>query len=159
MAEKQILTKENLEKYQAELDELKVVTRKEIAQKIKEAREQGDLSENAEYDAAKDEQRDIEARIEELEQIIANAEVIDESTVDYTKVHVGCIVTVTDKATKKDMKYKIVDKSEVNVIKAQISYDSPVGAALMNKATGASVEVSTPAGVMKLKVKKIEKAE
>ena len=159
MAEKQILTKENLEKYQAELDELKVVTRKEIAQKIKEAREQGDLSENAEYDAAKDEQRDIEARIEELEQIIANAEVIDESTVDYTKVHVGCIVTVTDKATKKDLKYKIVDKSEVNVLKAQISYESPVGAALMNKATGASVEVVTPTGVMKLKVKKIEKAE
>lgn len=159
MAEKQILTKENLEKYQAELDELKVVTRKEIAQKIKEAREQGDLSENAEYDAAKDEQRDIEARIEELEQIIANAEVIDESTVDYTKVHVGCIVTVTDKATKKDLKYKIVDKSEINVLKAQISYDSPVGSALMNKATGASVEVTTPAGIMKLKVKKIEKAE
>lgn len=159
MAEKQILTKENLEKYQAELDELKIVTRKEIAQKIKEAREQGDLSENAEYDAAKDEQRDIEARIEELEHIIANAEVIDESTVDYTKVHVGCIVTVTDKTTKKDMKYKIVDKSEVNVLKAQISYDSPVGAALMNKATGASVEVTTPAGIMKFKVKKIEKAE
>lgn len=159
MAEKQILTKENLEKYQAELDELKVVTRKEIAQKIKEAREQGDLSENAEYDAAKDEQRDIEARIEELERIIANAEVIDESTIDYTKVHVGCVVTVTDKSSKKDMKYKIVDKSEVNVLKAQISYDSPVGAALMNKATGASVEVATPAGILKLKIKKIEKAE
>ena len=159
MAEKQILTKENLEKYQAELDELKVVTRKEIAQKIKEAREQGDLSENAEYDAAKDEQRDIEARIEELEQIIANAEVIDESTVDYTKVHVGCVVTVTDKATKKDVTFKIVDKSEVNVIKKQISYESPVGAALMNKGTGASVEIATPGGIMKYKIKKIEKAE
>ena len=158
MAEKQILTKENLEKYQAELDELKVVTRKEIAQKIKEAREQGDLSENAEYDAAKDEQRDIEARIEELEQIIANAEVIDETQIDYTKVHVGCTVTITDKSSKTDLQYKIVDKSEVDVINKKISYDSPVGAALMGKATGASVEVTTPGGVMKFKIKKIETA-
>ena len=159
MAEKQILTKENLEKYQAELEELKVVTRKEIAQKIKEAREQGDLSENAEYDAAKDEQRDIEARIEELEQIIANAEVIDEAAVDYTKVHVGCIVTVTDKSSKKDYTYNIVDKSEVDVLKSKISYESPVGAALMGKSTGENVEVKTPATTLKLKIKKIVKTE
>lgn len=159
MAEKQILTKENLERYQAELEELKVVTRKEIAQKIREARDQGDLSENAEYLAAKDEQGDIEARIEELEQIIANAEVLDESTIDYTKVHVGCRVTITDKSLKKDVTYKIVDKSEVDVLKGQISYDSPVGAALMGKATGNSVEVETPAGAMKFKIKKIEVAE
>ena len=159
MAEKQILTRENLEKYQAELEELKVVTRKEIAQKIKEAREQGDLSENAEYDAAKDEQRDIEARIEELEQIIANAEVIDETAIDYTKVHVGCIVTVTDKSSKKDATYNIVDKSEVDVLKGKISYESPVGAALMGKSTGESVEVKTPAATLKLKIKKIVKAE
>ena len=159
MAEKQILTKESLEKYEKELEELKVVTRKEIAQKIKEAREQGDLSENAEYDAAKDEQRDIEARIEELEQIIANAEVIDESTIDYTKVHVGCAVTINDKQTKKDVTYFIVDKSEVDVLHGKISYESPVGRALMNKSMGDIVDVETPAGVLKFKVKKIVKSE
>lgn len=159
MAEKQILTKENLAKYEAELEELKVVTRKEIAQKIKEAREQGDLSENAEYDAAKDEQRGIEARIEELESIIANAEILDESTIDYTKVHVGCDVTVVEKSTKREVTYHIVDKSEVDLLAGKISYESPVGGALMNKSTGDSVEVVTPAGVMKYKVKKIIKAD
>lgn len=159
MAEKQIFTKENLAKYQEELETLKVVTRKEIAQKIKEAREQGDLSENAEYDAAKDEQRDIEARIEELEQIIANAEVIDESTIDYTKVHLGCKVTVTDKASKKDITFQIVDKSEVNNLQMKISYESPVGKALMGKSTGDTVEIEVPAGLLKYKVKKIIKSE
>ncbi len=159
MAEKQILTKENLAKYEAELEELKVNTRKEIAEKIKVAREMGDLSENAEYDAAKDEQREIEARIEELEQIIANAEILDESAIDYTKVHVGCQVTVTDKSTKKDTTYTIVDKSEVNSLELKISYESPVGKALMGKSTGDSVEVATPMGLMKMKVKKIVKAD
>ena len=159
MAEKQIFTKENLAKYESELEELKVVRRKEIAQKIREAREQGDLSENAEYDAAKDEQRDIEARIEELEQIIANAEILDESTIDYTKVHVGCMVTVTDKSSKKDVNFFIVDKSEVNSLQMKISYESPVGKALLGKSTGDTAEVVTPAGTVKYKVKKIVKAE
>jgi len=159
MAEKQIFTKDNLAKYESELEELKVVRRKEIAQKIREAREQGDLSENAEYDAAKDEQRDIEARIEELEQIIANAEVIDESTIDYTKVHVGCMVTVTDKSSKKDVNFYIVDKSEVNSLQMKISYESPVGKALMGRSTGDSVDVDTPAGVRKYKIKKIIRVE
>ena len=159
MADKQILTKENLAKYESELEELKVVTRKEIAQKIKVAREMGDLSENAEYDAAKDEQREIEARIEELESIIANAEILDESSIDYTKVHVGCKVTVTEKSSRKDFTYFIVDKSEVDTLEMKISYDSPVGKALMGKSTGEQVEVIVPAGTVRYKVKKIVKAE
>ena len=95
---KNILTSEGLKKLEDELEELIVVKRKEVAQKIKEAREQGDLSENAEYDAAKDEQRDIEARIEELEKILKNAEVVDEDEVDTDKIGIGCKVTVLDVA-------------------------------------------------------------
>ena len=155
MADKQILTKESLAKYQKELEELKVVTRKEIAQKIREAREQGDLSENAEYDAAMDEQRDIEARISELDDIINNAEILDESTIDFDKVHMGCKVTVTDKASKKDMTFQIVDKSEVNSLLMKISYESPIGKALMDKEVGDNVNVETPAGIIKYKVKEI----
>ncbi len=158
MADKQIFTKENLQKYQEELENLKVVKRKEIAQKIKEAREQGDLSENAEYDAAKDEQRDIEARINELEAIVANAEVIDETTVDYSKVHVGSKVTVVGK-DKKKFTFQIVDKSEVNTPQLKISYESPVGNALMHKGIGETVEVETPQGIAKYKIEKIIKAE
>ena len=95
-SKKNILTYEGLKKYEEELQDLKVVKRKEVAQKIKEAREQGDLSENAEYDAAKDEQRDIEARIEELEKILKNAEVVDEDEVDLDKINIGCIVKILD---------------------------------------------------------------
>ena len=96
MDEKKILTYEGLKKYEDELENLKVVKRKEVAEKIKEAREQGDLSENAEYDAAKDEQRDIEARIEELEKILKNAEVVVEEEVDLDKISIGCKVKVKD---------------------------------------------------------------
>ena len=94
MEKKNILTYEGLQKLENELQDLKLVKRKEIAQKIKEAREQGDLSENAEYDAAKDEQRDIEARIEELEKILKNAEVVVEEEVDLDKINVGCLVRI-----------------------------------------------------------------
>ena len=96
MAKKNILTYEGLQKLEEELQDLKVVKRREIAQKIKEAREQGDLSENAEYDAAKDEQRDIEARIEEIELILKNAEVVVEDEVDLDKISVGCKVRILD---------------------------------------------------------------
>lgn len=157
MADKQIFTKDSLEKLEAELEELKVVRRKDIAQKIKEAREQGDLSENAEYDAAKDEQRDIEARIEELEGIIKNAQVLDESTIDYSKVHVGSTVTVKERTgAKRVFTYKVVDTSEVNSREKKISYESPVGKALMGKEVGSNVDVETPGGIIKYKVTRIE---
>ena len=112
MAEKKnILTYEGLRKLEEELEDLKVVKRKEISQKIKEAREQGDLSENAEYDAAKDEQRDIEARIEQIEKILKNAEVVDEDEVDLDKISVGCKVKVLDVEYEEEEDFKIVGSS------------------------------------------------
>ena len=105
---KNILTYEGLRKYEDELHELKVVRRQEVAQKIKEAREQGDLSENAEYDAAKDEQRDIEARIEELEKILKNAEVVVEDEVDLDRINIGCKVRILDVEFNEELEYKIV---------------------------------------------------
>ena len=157
MADKQIFKKDSFEKLEAELEELKVVRRKDIAQKIKEAREQGDLSENAEYDAAKDEQRDIEARIEELENIIKNAEVLDESTIDYSKIHVGSFVTVKERTgAKREITYKIVDTSEVNSREKKISYESPVGKALMGKEAGVNVDIETPGGILKYKITKVD---
>ena len=103
---KNILTYEGLKKYEDELTHLKVVRRQEVAQKIKEAREQGDLSENAEYDAAKDEQRDIETRIEEIEKILKHAEVVVEDEVDLDKISVGCTVVLYDKEFEEEVEYQ-----------------------------------------------------
>ena len=139
-AKKNILTYEGLRKYEDELHELKVVKRKEVAQKIKEAREQGDLSENAEYDAAKDEQRDIEARIEELEKILKNAEVVVEEEVDLDKISVGCQIKIVDLEDNSELTYKIVGSTEANSLKGKISNESPVGKALIGKKVGDTVE-------------------
>jgi len=154
-----LLTKQNLKDLQAELEDLKVNKRKEIAAKIKEAREQGDLSENAEYDAAKDEQRDIEARIDELENYIKNAKVVDTKKVDFAKVHIGSKVKVRDMATRKESYFTIVSTTEVNSRERKISYESPIGAALMNKAVDEIVEVTVPAGELRLRVLEITKAD
>ena len=115
-AKKNLLTREGLKKYEDELHELKVIRRKEVAQKIKEAREQGDLSENAEYDAAKDEQRDIEARIEELEKILKNVEVVDmeDDSENLEKVSFGLAVKVKDNEFGDEMEFKIVGATEAN---------------------------------------------
>ena len=113
-AKKTILTYAGLKKLEEELEHLKVVKRKEVAGKIKEAREQGDLSENAEYDAAKDDQRYIEARIEELEKILKNAEVVVEDEVDLETINVGCTVSVYDKEFEEEMEFKIVGSTEAN---------------------------------------------
>ena len=157
-AKKNILTYEGLKKYEEELEHLKVVTRKEIAQKIKEARAQGDLSENAEYDAAKDEQRDVEARIEELEKILKNAEVVVEDEVDLDKINIGCKVRIKDMEYKEELEYKIVGSTEANSLKGKISNESPVGKALIGAKKGQTVEVETPAGVLKYKVLEIQRA-
>ena len=111
---KNILTYEGLKKYEDELHELKVVKRKEVAQKIKEAREQGDLSENAEYDAAKDEQRDIETRIEELEKILKNVEVVAEEDVTSDRINIGCTVRIQDVEEGFEEEYSIVGSTEAN---------------------------------------------
>ena len=160
MAEQgKILTKASYQKLQEELEDLKVNKRKEIAQKIKEAREQGDLSENAEYDAAKDEQRDIEAHIEELENLLKTAEIIDHKKIDFDKIHMGCKVKIRDMGTRREMTYEIVPSTEVNSREKKISYESPIGAALMNKEVGEVVEIQIPAGTVRYKVLEIQKAE
>ena len=156
---KNILTYEGLKRYEQELEELKVVRRKEVAQKIKEARGQGDLSENAEYDATKDEQRDIEARIEELETILKNAEVIDEDEVDLETINIGCRVRIRDVTAKEDLEYKIVGSSEANSMENKISNESPVGRALIGAKKGETVAVEAPGGVFKYKVLSIERSK
>ena len=158
MDKKNILTYQGLKKLEDELQNLKVVRRKEVAQKIKEAREQGDLSENAEYDAAKDEQRDIEARIEELEKILKNAEVVVEDEVDLDRINIGCQVKILDLEYDEELDYKIVGSTEANSLKGKISNESPVGKALIGAKIGDIVEVETQAGVIKYKVLEIERS-
>ncbi|MDD3219963.1 MAG: transcription elongation factor GreA [Lachnospiraceae bacterium] len=156
-AKKNLLTYAGLKSLEDELHELKVIKRKEVAGKIKEAREQGDLSENAEYDAAKDEQRDIEARIEDIEKILKNAEVVVEDEVDLDKISVGCKVMVHDMEYDEDMEFKLVGSTEANSLQGKISNESPVGKALIGAQVGELVSVEMPAGVMEYKVLKIER--
>ena len=149
---KNILTYEGLRKYEDELHDLKVVKRQEVAQKIKEAREQGDLSENAEYDAAKDEQRDIEQRIEELEKLLKNAEVVVDDDVDTDKISIGCKVKVYDVEFDEEMEFSIVGSTEASSLNNKISNESPVGKALLGHGIGDVVDVETQAGVIQYKV-------
>ncbi len=159
MEEKRImLTKTGLEKFEDELQDLKVNQRKMIAEKIKEAREQGDISENAEYDSALDEQREIEKRIEELEHIIANAEVISDDDSDKSVISLGCKVKVKDMEYKEDEEFYIVGSAEADSLKGYISNESPLGMALLGKKRNQVVTVATPAGEVKYKVLKIEKS-
>ena len=158
---KNLLTYAGLKKLEEELHDLKVVKRKEVAGKIKEAREQGDLSdlsENAEYDAAKDEQRDIEARIEEIEKILKNAEVVVEDEVDLDKISVGCKVRVHDFEFDEDIELKLVGSTEANSLEGKISNESPVGQALIGCKVGDTVEVETQAGVMEYEVLDISRS-
>ncbi|HAS20896.1 MAG TPA: transcription elongation factor GreA [Lachnospiraceae bacterium] len=154
---KNILTYEGLKQYEDELHDLKVYKRKEVAQKIKEAREQGDLSENAEYDAAKDEQRDIEARITELENILKNVEVVVEDEVSSDKINIGCTVRILDLEYKEEETYKIVGSTEANSLKGKISNESPVGRALIGSQVGDTVSVETPGGLVQYEVLEISR--
>ena len=158
MDKKNILTYQGLQKLEEELQNLKVVRRKEVAQKIKEAREQGDLSENAEYDAAKDEQRDIEARIEEIEKILKNAEVVVEEEVELDKISIGCKVKILDVEENEELEYKIVGSTEANSLKGKISNESPVGKALLGAKIGDVVKVETHVGELEYKVLEIQRS-
>ena len=155
---KNVLTYEGLKRYEAELQDLKVVRRKEIADKIKEAREQGDLSENAEYDAAKDEQRDIEARIEYLEELLKNAEVYveDEATLD--AVSIGTTVVLLDLEFDEEVEFKIVGSTEADSLQGLISNEAPVGKALLGKKIGDLVTVDTQMGEVQYKVLNITRS-
>ena len=143
MDEKQVkikLTAEGKKRYEAELNELKTVKRKEIAENLQTARAQGDLSENSEYDEAKNDQAKLEARIKELETILRNVEVSTE------KVHIGSTVRVHDRDFDEDATYQIVGSSEADPFNGKISDESPVGKALLDKTVGETVKVETPGG-------------
>ena len=152
---KNILTYAGLKKLEDELFDLKVNQRKAISEKIKEAREQGDLSENAEYDAAKDEQRDIEARIEEIEKILKNAEVFVEEEANTEAINVGCKVKIYDLEFNEEMEFAIVGSTEANSLKGKISNESPVGRALIGSQVGDTVSVETPGGLVQYEVLEI----
>ncbi|MGI6079355.1 MAG: transcription elongation factor GreA [Candidatus Avilachnospira sp.] len=156
---KSMLTYAGLKKYEEELHDLKVNRRQEVAQKIKVAREQGDLSENAEYDAAKEEQRDIEIRIEELEKILKHAEVVVEDEIDLDKINVGSRVKLLDMEYDDEVEYYIVGSSEANSLKGKISNESPVGAALIGHRPGDIVDVETQAGKLQFKVLEIKRQD
>lgn len=154
---KTVLTYTGLKKLEDELEDLKVNQRKAVAQKIKEAREQGDLSENAEYDAAKDEQRDIETRIEEIEKLLKHAEVVVEDEVELDVVNIGSKVKVRDLTYKEDLEFMIVGSTEANSLEGKISNESLVGKALLGAKVGKTVKVQTPMGEEKYKILSIER--
>lgn len=153
-AKKNIVTKEGYQKLIDEFEEIKNVRKPANLQKLKEAKEQGDLSENAEYDAAREEQREIEGRLAELDELIKNSEIVSFEDVDVTKVHVGCTVRVFDETLGMEDTYRLVGSTEVDVMNNIISYECPVGAALMRHGVGEVVEVELPggAGVDKYKI-------
>ena len=149
---KNVLTKAGLDRLEKELEDLKVNRRREVAQKIKEAREQGDLSENAEYDAAKDEQRDIETQIAELEEILKNAEVIQDDNTDSDAIKMESTVVLHDIEFDEDIEYVIVGSSEADSLNNKISNESPLGAAMLGKKVGDIVKVEAPIGVVEYKI-------
>lgn len=159
MAEKNILTEKGRQKLEDELEYLKTEKRKDIAEKLKEARAQGDLSENAEYDAAKDEQRDVEIRIEEIQALLKNSEVIKGDEVDKKKVGIGCTVKILDIEFDEELEYEIVGSTEADSLNGKISNESPVGKALMGAKKGDVVNVETQAGVCQYKVLSLKVAK
>jgi len=149
------MTKESYDKLKEELQILKEVGRKEAAQAIAEAREKGDLSENAEYDAAKDAQGMLEAKINSMEKVMASVQILDESAVDTSKVSVLTKVTIKNVAAGKEMTYKLVSESEASVKEKKISVESPIGKGLLGKKVGEIAEVTTPRGTMKFEIRNI----
>ncbi len=155
MADVNYLTKETLEQMKEELNILKTTGRAEIARQIAEAREKGDLKENAEYDAAKEAQGHHEAKVAHLQAAIMSARVIDAKTIDISKVSVLSKVSVTNLGTKKSMVYQLVSEREADLKLGKISVTSPIGKGLLGKVLGDVVEVTTPGGMLKFKVEGI----
>ncbi len=149
------LTRPTLDSMKEELVRLKTTGRAEIAHAIAEAREKGDLRENAEYDAAKEAQGLHEAKIAELENAIANARLVDTDTIDTSKVSILTKVTITNTVTKKQVTYQIVSEKEADLKLGKISVTSPIGKGLLGKVVGDVAEIHAPNGVMKFKVEKI----
>ena len=158
MENKQImLTDEGLSKLENELEMLKTQKRQEVAEKIKVARGFGDLSENSEYDAAKEEQAQVEARIVQLENMLKNAKVIDQDDIDLTKVSIGTKVKVYDEEFDEELEYNIVGSTEADPDLFKISDESPVGRALIGRSIDDVVDVETPGGIVKFKILSISK--
>jgi transcription elongation factor GreA len=149
------LTLEGFNKLKAELDELKTKGRDEAARAIAEAREKGDLSENAEYDAAKEAQGMLELKINDLETVLSNARILDESQLDSSKVTVLSRVTIKNRKTGKDITYKLVSESEADLKAGKISVNSPIGQGLLGKTVGDIAQVQTPGGAMEFEVVEI----
>lgn len=149
------VTQETYEKMQAELHSLKSVDRHAASAAIAEAREKGDLKENAEYDAAKEAQGLLEAKINQLEGALANARILDEKTIDTSRVSILTHVTLTNMGTKKKVTYQIVSESEADLKLGKISVTSPIGNGLLGKVVGEVAEVTVPAGVLKFRVEEI----
>ncbi len=158
MADKQfMLTYEGLEKLEQELEHLKTVTRKEVTEKIKQALAFGDLSENSEYDAAKNEQAQVEARISQIEYTLKNANVVDEEAINTDTVNIGNKVKILDIEFNEEMEFTIVGTAEASPSKHKLSYESPVGGALIGKKINEVVDVTTPSGTVQFKILDISK--
>lgn len=151
----QYVTKETLEQMKAELQKMKSVDRPAASRAIAEAREKGDLKENAEYDAAKEAQGMLEAKIAQLEGQVATARIVDESTIDTSKVTILTRVKLTNLNTKKQVIYQIVSEKEADLKLGKISVTSPIGKGLLGKQVGDVAEVTAPAGILKFKVEDI----
>ncbi len=154
---KNYLSREGYEKLDKELRDLKTRGRKEIAEEIAEARAKGDLSENAEYDAAKEAQGHLEKKIAELENTLATASILDEKDIDTSKVYLLSTITILNKKTNKEMKYTLVSKDEADFKKGKISVDSPIGQGILGKEIGDIVKIDVPAGTLELEIKNIER--
>lgn len=149
------VTKETFEKMQGELQQMRAVDRPAASRAIAEAREKGDLKENAEYDAAKEAQGLLEAKIKQLESAIANSRIVDTTTIDTSRVSILTKVKITNLATKKTMEYTIVGETEADLKAGKISASSPIGKGLIGKAVGDIAEVQAPTGILKFKVEAI----
>lgn len=151
------MTYDGIKKLQDELDNRKTNVAAEVADRLKEARALGDLSENSEYDDAKEAQAENEVRIMEIEAILKNARLIDEDEISRTKVTLGAKVTIRDEETKDEVDYILVGAKEEDIFSNKISSDSPVGAAIIGKKKGQIVDVHTPVGILRYKIVKIDK--
>lgn len=157
MAQINYYTREGLQKMKEELHELKTVKRPAISQQIAEARDKGDLSENAEYDAAKEAQGLLEAKIAKLEGVIANARVIDETKMDTSKAYILSKVKIKNLSNNMMLTYQLVAENEANIKEKKISIDSPIGRGLLGKELGEVVEIEVPAGKMKFEILEISR--
>ena len=155
MSQIRYYTEEGLKKLKEELHQMKSVERPKISQQIAEARDKGDLSENAEYDAAKEAQGMLEAKIAQLEGIVANARIIDESELDDSKVLILSKVKIKNTATGKEMTYTLVAENEANIKEGKISVDSPIGKGLLGKEVGDVADIKVPNGIMKFEILEI----